>query len=100
MEDKETKTDPWEGWTAVDLDDIKTYPPEKEPILVHIKRPEWLPDDVGVWDRFFGERRGSVVYADLYDLIYPVSEVAHWQKRNLDALQKRRRQEILMERGW
>ena len=57
-------------FTEVDIDDISTYPPEGAALFFILKE--------GLWDRFYGERRGFTVFSDLYGLIFKLDQIKAW----------------------
>lgn len=57
-------------FTEVDIDDISTYPPEGAALFFILKE--------GFWDRFYGERRGFTIFADLYGMKFKLDQIKAW----------------------
>lgn len=72
-------------FTEVDIDDIETYPPERAALFFILKE--------GLWDRFYGERRGSTIFADLYGLTFKLDQIKAWSPAAFTKYEERTREE-------
>lgn len=62
----------------LDIDDIKTYPPEGECLFFILKPSE------GLWDRFYGERGGFIVFTNLHGLTFRLDQIRAWAPSGFD----------------
>jgi hypothetical protein len=72
-------------FTEVDIDDISTYPPEGAALFFVLKE--------GAWDRFYGERRGFTIFADLYGLTFKLDQIKAWSPAGFTKYEERTREE-------
>lgn len=71
---------------GLDLENLDTYPPEGQCLFFLLK------PGLGLWDRFYGERRGFTVFPDLYGLTFRLDQIKAWAPAGFTAAELRDRE--------